>query len=601
MKNTFMKNALTSRLLVPWGKKAPVLLVLAVASLPGAAQTQYVVNNLGDLTGFTYPSPAAINNLGQVAGTTHNADFTVFQGFRTEANSPINPSTDELGLISGATSSSATGINNLGQVAGTDEIPIPAFPGEFFGRAVRADPANATPVDLGPDLDSSCDAYSSNANGINDLGQLTGQATLVDPDCTTVAGFHAYRTLPNGPMSTATDLGALETGNISVGYAINASGQVVGYSNGEIGVFQAPFLATPGTAMMYLGTLGGNQAVAQGINSAGQVVGYSNLANNPPGFFDDNAFLLNPGSTIFDLGTLGGSSSVAYGINKAGQIVGFSTTPGDVATHAFLYQNGSMYDLNDLIPADSGWVLQSASAINDFGQIVGTGTLNGVSSAFRLDPTVAASTLPPNGNNCDGTYQGTFNQDITVSSGQTCYFLSGSNIHGNVTVKKGGNLFLRLVKLWAKMANQGGVVTLSETTVTGNVDIQGGDTSFIDSTLVGNVSLGGGGILLVDPSTISGNLTISNLAAGGGVSLICGTNIDGNVIVTGNASAVMVGEGGACTTNTIRGNLQVLNNTAAVSVIDNKVAGNLQCSGNTSISGSGNTVAGQKQNQCSSF
>ena len=35
-----------------------------------------------------------------------------------------------------------------------------------------------------------------------------------------------------------------------------------------------------------------------------------------------------------------------------------------------LWSGGSMYDLNDLVDARSNWVLQSASAINDRGQIV---------------------------------------------------------------------------------------------------------------------------------------------------------------------------------------------------------------------------------------
>jgi hypothetical protein len=45
-----------------------------------------------------------------------------------------------------------------------------------------------------------------------------------------------------------------------------------------------------------------------------------------------------------------------------------------------------MTDLNELLPAGSGWVLTSASGISDGGQIVGTGTLNGMTKAFLLTP-----------------------------------------------------------------------------------------------------------------------------------------------------------------------------------------------------------------------
>jgi uncharacterized protein (TIGR03437 family) len=46
-----------------------------------------------------------------------------------------------------------------------------------------------------------------------------------------------------------------------------------------------------------------------------------------------------------------------------------------------------MQDLNTLIPADTGWILSLASGINDSGQIVGNGAINGVSHAFLLTPT----------------------------------------------------------------------------------------------------------------------------------------------------------------------------------------------------------------------
>jgi hypothetical protein len=43
-----------------------------------------------------------------------------------------------------------------------------------------------------------------------------------------------------------------------------------------------------------------------------------------------------------------------------------------------------MSDLNDLIPTDSGWELTAAESINDAGQIVGAGKLDGLTRAFLL-------------------------------------------------------------------------------------------------------------------------------------------------------------------------------------------------------------------------
>jgi hypothetical protein len=45
-----------------------------------------------------------------------------------------------------------------------------------------------------------------------------------------------------------------------------------------------------------------------------------------------------------------------------------------------------MTDLNTLLPASSGWLIFAAFAINDAGQIVGNGVLNGQERACLLTP-----------------------------------------------------------------------------------------------------------------------------------------------------------------------------------------------------------------------
>jgi hypothetical protein len=45
-----------------------------------------------------------------------------------------------------------------------------------------------------------------------------------------------------------------------------------------------------------------------------------------------------------------------------------------------------MQDLNTLIRSGSGWVLNSVSGINVWGQIVGSGTFNGETRGFLLTP-----------------------------------------------------------------------------------------------------------------------------------------------------------------------------------------------------------------------
>jgi probable HAF family extracellular repeat protein len=77
-----------------------------------------------------------------------------------------------------------------------------------------------------------------------------------------------------------------------------------------------------------------------------------------------------------DLGTLGGPNSFGFGINNFGQVVGYSETlPSNQGFrqgwHGFVYLQGQMHDLNDLLsPTAQGWTIVEAHSINDWGQIV---------------------------------------------------------------------------------------------------------------------------------------------------------------------------------------------------------------------------------------
>jgi probable HAF family extracellular repeat protein len=74
------------------------------------------------------------------------------------------------------------------------------------------------------------------------------------------------------------------------------------------------------------------------------------------------------------LGTFGGSISIAYGINNHGDVVGYARTNDQYnADHAFLYANGVLHDLNDLVPPPNpgvSRVISYANDINDSGEIV---------------------------------------------------------------------------------------------------------------------------------------------------------------------------------------------------------------------------------------
>jgi probable HAF family extracellular repeat protein len=108
------------------------------------------------------------------------------------------------------------------------------------------------------------------------------------------------------------DLGTLG-GAYSNAYGINDAGQIVGNAYTASGQNHA-FLYSDGN-MTDLGTLGGAYSNAYGINDAGQIVGMAYTASG-----QNHAFLYSDGN-MTDLGTLGGANSLAWGINDATHIL----------------------------------------------------------------------------------------------------------------------------------------------------------------------------------------------------------------------------------------------------------------------------------------
>jgi probable HAF family extracellular repeat protein len=110
-------------------------------------------------------------------------------------------------------------------------------------------------------------------------------------------------------------------------------------------------------------------------------------------------YVLNPGQQIqsqsprfyssqgdVSLGSLGGANGVANALNNANQVVGWSQIASG-AQHAFLYSNGTMQDLNLLIPPLSGITLTSAVGINAAGEVVAFGTdASGQTNEYFLTP-----------------------------------------------------------------------------------------------------------------------------------------------------------------------------------------------------------------------
>ena len=114
--------------------------------------------------------PNGINGAGQMVGYAFiNSSRFVNHAFRTAANRPINPATDDLRTL-GGDSSSASGINDSGQVVGSSLIT-----GNTASHAFRTS-ANR-PINLATDDLGTLGGNFSSAVGINGTGQVVGFST----------------------------------------------------------------------------------------------------------------------------------------------------------------------------------------------------------------------------------------------------------------------------------------------------------------------------------------------------------------------------------------------------------------------------------------
>jgi probable HAF family extracellular repeat protein len=326
-------------------KRLVVSLAAVALLLSGAARAraEYIVTDLGTLGGHA-SSAVGINDAGQVVGTAFTSTgayhaYLYSNGVMIDVNPP-------------GTVSFGNGINASGQVVGYTG-------GGAFGFVY----SNGKTTKI--------DAFGFLPSGINASGQVVGVG----------GGLGAAALYSDGKLTYLGSLGGRF--GYSVPRAINDSGQVVGISDlhpGGSNAGMGAFLYSGGK-MISLGTLGGSQSEARALNASGQVVGNSTTANG-----QTHAFLYS-GGKMTDLGTLGGKYGSAEGINNAGQVVGSAQTSINGATHAFVFIDGKITDLNSLIHPESRWFLTNANAINNLGQIVGTGrNSNGEYQAFLLTP-----------------------------------------------------------------------------------------------------------------------------------------------------------------------------------------------------------------------
>jgi uncharacterized protein (TIGR03437 family) len=377
------------------------LACLVLSSTAWAQAPQYTIQDLGALPNYPACAATGLSQAGNVTG------YCLSQQGTGLLNSPVSHAflyskgaMTDLNLSAQSTPV-PTAVNDSGVVAGAY---LTAILGNGGGSL------SATPFIVQQDgslLQPPSSLQSLLPFGLNNAGQLVGSQVEVSGN--SLNFFINSKAVLFAVTGGATTILAPPPGTgAGVAFGVNSTGVVAGGSIGQGGTEVTPLIwqnAKPQTLPILSGYL---QSAAASINDSGVAAGAAFVLD-----FDvlidptaqAHAVLFNTDGTVTDLGVLPNDrSSFATGINNSGTVVGFSDADVPNFTlqlagifyepqpiyRAFVYTNGQMYDLNTLLVNGTGWTLSFASAINNVGQIAGTGVVAGANGpeqhGFLLTP-----------------------------------------------------------------------------------------------------------------------------------------------------------------------------------------------------------------------
>jgi probable HAF family extracellular repeat protein len=224
--------------------------------------------DLGTLGG-SFGEADFINDNGQIAGNANTSGDHGVQAFYSLNGTSLVP------LTLGGASSTSYGINSSGQVIGRSSLPTGNKQHGFIytpGAPNTLDDPN--PHDLGTLVTNN--AGASDAEAINNSGEVVGQSDYATTPGVPSGHHHAYSAMFVNTAWTMTDLGSLPGYRDSTAVAVNNLGEIVGFAGN--GITTEAFLYLNGQMIDLTRLLPANSGFTQlltatGINDNGVIIG----------------------------------------------------------------------------------------------------------------------------------------------------------------------------------------------------------------------------------------------------------------------------------------------------------------------------------------
>jgi len=344
------------------------VLILAVLAPGAAGQCQYevMIIQAEECPPYGYPptTGAGLNETGDVVGYYKYCVIGPYVPFLWTAETGMI----DLPLPPGSYEARASDINDAGVIVGSMTHNDLGFRGFVYEDGEYAVLSPVIP-----------DAGWSGASAINNDGTVVGYRSIAED-------VNPYNAFIWSAEEGFTDLGVME-GPYSSAFDVSDAGAVVGWT-GSVSPGDEGFVWKNGDVVILGPIPGGVSSTARAVNAREQVVGSGAFEVGKGRALSAEAFIWERGMWTMMGQVPGYDYSTGHDINDVGQAVGRAgrlDDPGDRV--AFLWQHGSLQNLNDLALLEAGFTIERTFAINNAGQIVADGqTPTNSTITFLLTP-----------------------------------------------------------------------------------------------------------------------------------------------------------------------------------------------------------------------